>query len=141
LGLQTSGDWTTWRRQQWEHVIPCFGGPPGVRRIIDTTNAIGSLHSRQRAVVRARGRNPNDEATIELWLLVMREVSREGKMPPREWAAAKTQFAVMVGERFITAWRVHVQPTLHSQFLTVPIDGPKSSPTRSPLSLSPIQPM
>jgi hypothetical protein len=31
---------------------------------------------------------------------LLREVSREWKMPPREWAAAKTQFAVMFGERF-----------------------------------------
>jgi putative transposase len=32
--------------------------------------------------------------------LVLREVSREWKMPPREWTAAKLQFAVLFGERF-----------------------------------------
>jgi transposase-like protein len=26
---------------------------------------------------------------------------QEWKMPPREWAEAKTQFAIMFGERFV----------------------------------------
>jgi putative transposase len=33
-----------WRRN-WEQVIPFFAYPPEVRRIINTTNAIESLHS------------------------------------------------------------------------------------------------
>ena len=88
-----------WRRQ-WEQVIPFFAYPPEVRRIIYTTNAIESLNSKLRTAVRSRGHFPNDEAATKLLFLVLREVSREWKMPPREWAAAKTQFAVMFGERF-----------------------------------------
>ena len=88
-----------WRRQ-WEQVIPFFAYPPEVRRIIYTTNAIESLNSKLRTAVRSRGHFPNDEAATKLLFLVLREVGREWKMPPREWAAAKTQFAVMFGERF-----------------------------------------
>ena len=91
-----------WRRQ-WEQVIPFFAYPPEVRRIIYTTNAIESLNSKLRTAVRSRGHFPNDEAATKLLFLVLRQVNREWKMPPREWAAAKTQFAVMFGERFITA--------------------------------------
>jgi putative transposase len=91
-----------WRRQ-WEQVIPFFAYPAVVRRIIDTTNATESLHSKRRTVVCSRGHSPNDEAATKLRVLVKREVSREGKMPQRECAAAKTQFAVMLGERFIAA--------------------------------------
>jgi len=89
-----------WRRQ-WEQVIPFFAYPPEVRRIIYTTNAIESLNSKLRTAVRSRGHFPNDEAATKLLFLVLREVSRERKMPPRKWAAAKTQFAVIFGERFI----------------------------------------
>jgi putative transposase len=89
----------TWRRQ-WEQVIPFFAYPPEVRRIIYTTNAIESLNSKLRTAVRSRGHFPSDEAATKLLFLVLREVSRHWRMPPREWAAAKTQFAVMFGERF-----------------------------------------
>ena len=78
-----------WRRQ-WEQVIPFLAYPPQVRRIIYTTNAIESLNSKLRSAVRSRGHFPNDEAATKLLFLVLREVSREWKMPPREWAAAKT---------------------------------------------------
>jgi len=88
-----------WRRQ-WQQVIPFFAYPPDVRRIIYTTNAIESLNSKLRTAVRSRGHFPNDEAATKLLFLVLRQVSREWKMPPREWAAARTQFAVMFGDRF-----------------------------------------
>jgi putative transposase len=88
-----------WRRQ-WEQVIPFFAFPPEVRRIIYTTNAIESLNSRLRTSVRGRGHFPNDEAAIKLLYLVLRRVSRNWKMPQRQWTAARTQFAILFGERF-----------------------------------------
>jgi putative transposase len=36
-------------------------------------------------------------------LLGLRQVVRKWKMPPREWAEARTQFAIMFGERFVRA--------------------------------------
>jgi putative transposase len=88
-----------WRRQ-WEQVIPFFAYPVEVRRIIYTTNAIESLHSCLRKAVRVRGHFPTVEAASKLLFLVLREVSRDWKMAAREWNAAKTQFAVMFGDRF-----------------------------------------
>lgn len=88
-----------WRRQ-WDHVIPFFTYPMGVRKIIYTTNAIESLHSRLRKAVRVRGHFPNDEAASKLLFLILRNVSQGWKMAPREWSDAKTQFAVIFGERF-----------------------------------------
>ena len=88
-----------WRRQ-WEQVVPFFTYPLEVRKIIYTTNAIESLHSRLRKAVRVRGRFPSDEAASKLLFLVLREVSQNWKMAPREWNAARTQFAVIFGDRF-----------------------------------------
>lgn len=90
-----------WLRQ-WEQVVPFFAYPIEVRKIIYTTNAIESLHSRLRKAVRVRGHFPSDEAAAKLLFLVLREVSQNWKMAPREWNAAKTQFAVIFGERFVT---------------------------------------
>ncbi len=68
--------------------------------MIYTTNAIESLNSSLRKAVRLRGHFPTDEAAAKLLYLALREVSRSWKMPPREWNIAKTQFAVMFGDRF-----------------------------------------
>ncbi len=69
--------------------------------LIPVTNAIEALNAKLRRAVRARGHFPNDEAATKLIFLVLRQVVWEWKMPPREWAEAKTQFAIMFGERFV----------------------------------------
>ena len=90
-----------WRRQ-WEQIIPFFAFAPAVRKIIYTTNAIEALNAKLRRAVRTRGHFPSDEAATKLIFLVLRQVAREWKMTPREWAEA-TQFAIMSGERFVRA--------------------------------------
>jgi len=89
----------SWRRN-WEEVIPFFAFPADVRRIIYTTNAIESLNSSLRRAVRVRGHFPSDEAATKLIYLVLRDVSKDWKMAAREWGAARTQFALLYGERF-----------------------------------------
>lgn len=92
----------SWRRR-WEQVIPFFAFPLAVRRIIYTTNAIEALNAKLRRAVRTRGHFPSDEAATKLLYLVLRQVTGEWKMPPREWSEAKTQFAIMFDERFVNA--------------------------------------
>jgi len=87
----------------WQEVIPFFAFPREVRRILYTTNAIEALNSKLRRAVRARGHFPNDEAALKLLFLVLNRSEKEWKMPPREWAAAKAQMAVMFAERFSKA--------------------------------------
>lgn len=90
-------------RQVWSEVIPFFGFPDEVRRIVYTTNAIEALNSKIRRAVRTRGHFPSDEAAAKLIFLILNRSEKEWKMPPREWAVAKAQFAVLFGERFIRA--------------------------------------
>lgn len=92
----------SWRRA-WSEVIPFFAFPDEVRRIVYTTNAIEALNSKLRRAVRARGHFPSDDAATKLLYLVLNRSEKEWKMPPREWAMAKAQFAVIFGERFIRA--------------------------------------
>jgi len=68
--------------------------------MIYTTNAIEALNSSIRRSVRARGHFPSHEATLKLIWLQLREITKEWKMPAREWHAARAQFALLFGARF-----------------------------------------
>jgi len=92
----------SWRRV-WGEVIPFYAFPMEVRRILYTTNAIEALNSKLRRAVRARGHFPTDEAAMKLLYLVLNRSEKDWIMPPREWAMAKAQFAVLFGERFTRA--------------------------------------
>ena len=71
----------SWRRN-WSEVIPFFAFPEPVRRIIYTTNAIGSLNAKLRKAVRSRGHFPTDDAALKLLFLVLRQAAKEWKKPP-----------------------------------------------------------
>ncbi|SUS05775.1 transposase [Candidatus Defluviicoccus seviourii] len=92
----------SWRRN-WPEVIPFFAFPDDVRRIIYTTNAIESLNAKLRRAVRSRGHFPTDEAALKLLFLVLNLAAKEWKMPPREWAMAKAQLAILFEDRFTHA--------------------------------------
>lgn len=91
-----------WRRA-WSEVVPFYAFPADVRRILYTTNAIEALNSKLRRAVRTRGHFPTDEAALKLLYLVLNRTEREWRMPAREWAMAKAQFAVLFGDRFTRA--------------------------------------
>src|ERR671916_2192838 len=88
-----------WRRN-CAAVIPFFAFPDEVRRIIYTTNAIEALNAKLRRAVRARGHFPTDESAFKLLFLVLRQMQKEWKMPPREWGMSKAQFAILFEGRF-----------------------------------------
>jgi len=71
-----------------------------VRRIVYTTNSIEALNAKLRRAVRTRGHFPNDESAIKLLFLVLNRSEKEWRMPPREWAIAKAQFAILFDQRF-----------------------------------------
>ena len=92
----------SWQRA-WGEVVPFYAFPGDVRRILYTTNAIEALNAKLRRAVRARGHFPSDEAATKLLFLVLNRSEKEWIMPPREWSMAKSQFAVLFGERFTAA--------------------------------------
>lgn len=92
----------SWRRR-WDEVIPFFAFSPEVRKIIYTTNAIESLHSQVRKAIRNKGHFPSDEAATKLIYLALRNIEAKWQRPPKEWHAAKGQFAIQFGDRFTIA--------------------------------------
>jgi putative transposase len=90
----------SWRRN-WDQVIPFFAYPESVRRIVYTTNQIEALNSKLRRAVLTRVHFPNDDAAMKLLYLVLNQAAADWQRPPRERFEAKTQFAVVFGERFV----------------------------------------
>jgi transposase-like protein len=91
----------SWHRN-WEQVIPFYGYPQEIRKIIYTTNAIESLNMQLRKVLKTRGHFPNDEAATKLIYLGLRNITKQWKNPPITWKAAAAQFAIQFGPRFFS---------------------------------------
>jgi putative transposase len=91
-----------WRRA-WDRVIPFFAFPPAVRRLIYTTNAIESLHSQLRKIIKTRGHFPSDDAATKLIWLALRNIMSERGRSIREWREAMNQFTIAYGDRFTRA--------------------------------------
>ena len=88
-----------WRRA-WDRVIPFFAFPPAVRRLIYTTNAIESLHSRLRKIIKTRGHFPSDDAASKLIWLALRNITADWGNAAQDWKTAMNQFAILYEDRF-----------------------------------------
>jgi len=86
-------------RNNWERVIPLFGYPPDIRKVIYTTNAIESLNMSLRKVTKNRGHFPSDEAMFKLLYLALNNIAKKWTMPIRDWKSALNQFSIMFAER------------------------------------------
>lgn len=76
----------TWK-QRWALFVPFLAYPVPVRRILYTTNAIESLNSQLRKVVRHRGPFPNDDAVFKLFFLALQNAKIHWKAPVH-WSTA-----------------------------------------------------
>jgi transposase-like protein len=82
-------------------VIPFFAFPPAIRKLIYTTNAIESLNSQLRKIIKTRGHFPSDDAATKLLWLALRNIMTVKPSSVREWKEAMAQFAIIYGDRFI----------------------------------------
>ena len=88
-----------WRRA-WDRVIPFFAFPPAIRRVIYTTNAIESVNSRLRKIIKTRGHFPTDDAANKLIWLALRNITAGWGTAAHHWKEAMNQFAILYEERF-----------------------------------------
>lgn len=90
---------TSWRRV-WDKVIPFFAFPPEIRRVIYTTNAIESVFSRLRKIIKTRSHFPSDDAATKLIWLALRNITADWGRPANNWKNAMNQFAILYDDRF-----------------------------------------
>ena len=76
-----------------------FDYPPAIRKVVYTTNAIESLNSSLRKVLKKRGAFPNDESILKVLYLALQRISKKWTMPISNWKSALNQFAIMFEDR------------------------------------------
>jgi len=82
-------------RAIWSRIVPMFGYPSEIRRVIYTTNTIESLNMTLRKVTKNRSLFPYDEAVFKLMYLALKNISRRWTMPIKNWSGAMNQFAIL----------------------------------------------
>jgi putative transposase len=82
-------------RGSWSRVVPMFGYPSEIRRVIYPTNTIESLNMRLRKLTKNRSLFPNHEAVFKLMSLGLKNISRRWTMPIKNWSGALNQFAIL----------------------------------------------
>ena len=92
---QISKSW----RAHWHNLNTLFDYPPDIRKAIYTTNAIESLNSVIRKVIKKRKQFPTDDSAKKVIYLAIQEASRKWTMPIRNWKAALNRFMIEFEER------------------------------------------
>lgn len=85
---------------KWDNIITLFDYPPEIRKIIYTTNAIESLNSVIRKVIRNRKIFPSDQSALKVVYLAIMQASKKWTMSLHDWKAAMNRFAIQFDDRF-----------------------------------------
>ena len=86
-----------WRN--WDNLTSFFNFPPEIRKVIYTTNAVESLNSSFRKVLKTKGSFPNDEAVFKLIYLAFKNIAKKWTRPIPNWPLALNQFAILFPDR------------------------------------------
>ena len=85
--------------QQWDDLSEFFKYPPEIRRAMNTTNAIESLHYQLRKVSKNRSTFSTDDAMLKLLYLAVWNASKKWTMPIKSWGQVLNQFTVEARKR------------------------------------------
>lgn len=88
-------------RSHWPHLITLFEYPDAIRKVIYTTNAIESLNSVIRKVIKKRKLFPHDDSALKVVYLAIHEASKKWTMPIRNWKTALNRFMIEFEDRLI----------------------------------------
>ncbi len=92
---QISKSW----RAHWENLNTLFNYPEDIRKAIYTTNAIESLNSVIRKVIKKRKLFPTDDSAKKVIYLAIQEASKKWTMPIRNWKIALNRFMIEFEDR------------------------------------------
>ena len=92
---QISRSW----RSHWPNLNTLFGYPEDIRRAIYTTNAIESLNSVIRKVIKKRKLFPTDDSAMKVIYLAVQQASKKWTMPIRNWKLAMNRFMIEFEDR------------------------------------------
>lgn len=92
---QISRSW----RAHWDNINTLFKYPDDIRKAIYTTNAIESLNSVIRKVIKKRKLFPTDDSAKKVVFLAVQDASKKWTMPIRNWKLALNRFMIEFEDR------------------------------------------
>lgn len=92
---QISKSW----RNHWQNLNTLFDYPEDIRKAIYTTNAIESLNSVIRKVIKKRKLFPHDDSAKKVVYLAIQDASKKWSMPIRNWKTALNRFMIQFEDR------------------------------------------
>jgi putative transposase len=92
---QISRSWRT----HWHNLNTLFKYPEDIRKAIYTTNAIESLNSVIRKVIKKRKLFPTDDSAKKVVYLAIKDASKKWTMPIRNWKSALNRFMIEFEDR------------------------------------------
>lgn len=88
-------------RDNWNNLNTLFRYPADIRKAIYTTNAIESLNSVIRKVIKKRKLFPTDDSARKVIYLAIQEASKKWTMPIHNWKAAMNRFMIEFEDRLV----------------------------------------
>ena len=87
----------------WEdnraNIATFFDYPADIRKAIYTTNAVESLNSVIRRVIKKRNVFPTDDSVFKVVWLAIKDASKKWTMPIQNWKQAMNRFMIEFGDR------------------------------------------
>ena len=83
-------------------MTPFFEFPEEIRKIIYTTNAVESLNSTMRKIIKTRGSFPSEESALKLLYLAIQNLTAKWDTI-QNWKEAMNRFQITDGERIKAA--------------------------------------
>lgn len=86
-------------RGNWTNLSTFFDYPPPIRRAIYTTNAVESIQSQLRRVVRNRGAFPTEDAVLKVLYLALMKAKEKWSRPIFEWPDTLVHLSLVFPDR------------------------------------------
>jgi len=83
----------------WDRITTIFDYSKEIRKVIYTTNAIESLNSSLRKVIKNKRVFPSDDAALKLLYLALENISKKWTMSLHNWNDAMNQFSIIYEDR------------------------------------------
>lgn len=81
-------------RERWQYLANFFQFSDFIRKAIYTTNAIESVNSSIRKIIKNKKSFPNDNSVFKMLYLALHDCSKKWTMPIRDWQMALNQFII-----------------------------------------------
>ncbi len=87
------------RQANWPNLATFFAYPTEIRKMLYTTNAIGSLNSVIRHAIKKRNVFPTNDSVKKVVWLAIQSASQKWTMPLKDWRMAMSRFIIGFGDR------------------------------------------